>query len=458
MVQDAGLASPGLVKGTLLIHPRGWFIWEQIQEFLNFEFGELGVANVAFPALIPLEEMAKEKSKLSDFKPELFLVSKTGEENKKNLFLRPTSEILFSHYFKKTLQSYEQLPILLNQWCNVYRAEKNTKAFIRSCEFYWQEVHTLHATKEDAMEYLNEFHNIYACLAKHLLNLAFLRGEKTINERFQGAEKTLSLEAVMPDGQAIQIATSHYLGKNFSEIFDITFANSSNTLENPHQLSAGSSTRLIGALVMAHSDENGLVLPFELSYVQIKILVLESAVKEEDEIYELVSEALCEYGFQWSFNFYKSFGARMKTVEKEGVPFVAIIGLKEVAAKQITIKSRLSKDKETVSLDNLKEYFDKQVVNYAKELYSRSKSKLEASIVDLTNNPTLEQVKKEVLENSKIVLVPWFDDEENEVNFKNERFGFGARCIKETLPEDTKVKCFYSKKKANSYVYFGRSY
>ncbi|GCE63209.1 proline--tRNA ligase [Candidatus Mycoplasma haematohominis] len=402
--------------------------------------------------------MEKEKAKLSGFKPELFLVNKTGDEGKNNLFLRPTSEILFSHYFKKVLQSYSQLPILLNQWCNVYRAEKNTKAFIRSCEFYWQEVHTLHETQEEAMEYLNELNESYIFLAKAFLNLAFLKGEKTVNERFQGAEKTLSLEAIMPDGQAIQIATSHYLGKNFSETFDVKFTSANNILENPYQLSAGCSTRLIGALIMSHSDDQGLVLPFDVAQEQIRIIVLESASDLYGGIYGIICDTLDKYRIQWDVDSNKSFGARVRVSEEEGIPFIAILGKEELVSKSLTIKSRLSKNKEIVEISKLGEYFEKAVEDYSNSLYDRSKTRLENSVVDLTKGASLELVKKEVLENRKIVLVPWFNDEENEVAFKNEKFGFGARCIKENIDLDLDKKCFYSGKKANVYAYFGRSY
>lgn len=287
VIYSSGIASSGLVKGTIFIHPKGWCIWEKIQNFVNGRYSELGIKNVAFPSLIPVSEIEKEKSKLTGFVPELYLVSKnTDDSNSRNVFLRPTSEILFSYFFRRNLNSYDQLPFLLNQWCNVYRSEKNTKTFLRSCEFYWQEAHTLHETYEESMKYLEVFNEIYEDLVKNLLNIAVLKGEKTINERFKGAEKTLTLEAIMPDGQALQIATSHYLGKNFSEMFGVKYTNRDNVQEYPYQLSAGSSTRLLGALILSHSDDLGLVLPIDLSDVQIKFLVLDNVVDKDSDIYK----------------------------------------------------------------------------------------------------------------------------------------------------------------------------
>ncbi|OAL10283.1 proline--tRNA ligase [Candidatus Mycoplasma haematobovis] len=453
IVKISGIALPGIVKGTLFINSKGWNIWERIQAFVNKEFKKIGLKNISLPSFIPLSEIEKEKASLTGFIPELYLISKSTDPDTKNTFLRPTSEILFSHFFRSILNSYEDLPLLYNQWCNVFRSEKNTKAFLRSCEFHWQEAHTLHLTKEEAFEYLNLFHEIYKKLVKELLNIAFLEGEKTVNERFQGALKTLTLEAVMPDGQALQIATSHYLGQNFSKMFEIKFTNSNNQKDYPHQLSAGSSTRLIGALILSHSDDEGLVLPFDLADVQIKVLVINGVVNENSELFNIINNALKDYLVEWDFS-NKSFGWKIKNEELNGTPFVILLGAKELENKVLLIKSRLDSEKKEVSFENLSNYFKEEIKEYKNKLLEASKSNLKNSIVKCN---TLEEVKKEILENKKIALVPWFDDEENEINFKNEQWGFSPRCIESRLI-NSKEFCFYSGKIATVYAYFGRSY
>lgn len=457
IIFEAGIASAGLVKGTLFIHPKGCHIWESIQRFMDGEFRAIGIKNVSFPSLIPLSEMEKEKENLSGFRPELFLVSRSGDEEKPSIFLRPTSEILFSHFFKRELTSYTQLPFLFNQWCNIYRSEKNTKAFLRGCEFYWQEAHTLHANEEESMDYLNKFHRIYQKMILNVLNLAFLSGEKTVNERFKGALKTLSIEVVMPDGQALQVATSHYLGRNFSEIFKVTYTDNTNSIQHPYQLSAGSSTRLLGALIMGHRDELGLVLPFKVADVQIKILIIGEVIKKDDLTYQKIDRQLGDYAIEWELFSKKSLGFRLSDAEVLGVPIVIVIGEKEIKTGRAMVKSRISKDKHMVDLDDLGVYIEDLVEGFSKELYLRSSNKLSELVVDLRDGTNLEMVKNKVLDEKKVVLVPWFDDGENERKFTDEKFGFGPRCVKERIAGKG-PNCFYSGAPANAYVYFGRSY
>lgn len=453
IVKSSGIALPGIVKGTLFINSKGWNIWERIQAFVNKEFKKIGIKNISLPSFIPLSEIEKEKASLTGFIPELYLISKSTDPDTRSTFLRPTSEILFSHFFRTILNSYEDLPLLYNQWCNVFRSEKNTKAFLRSCEFHWQEAHTLHLNQEEAFKYLNSFNEIYKKLVKELLNIAFLEGEKTINERFQGALKTLTLEAVMPDGQALQIATSHYLGQNFSKMFDIKFTNSNNQKDYAHQLSAGASTRLIGALILSHSDDNGLVLPFDLADVQIKVLVINSVINESSELFSVINNELKDYLVEWDFSA-KGFGWKIKNEELNGTPFVIILGAKELESKVLLVKSRLENEKKEVTISELSNFFKEAIKEYKNKLFEASESNLKNSIVECK---TLEEVKKEVLENKKIALVPWFDDEENEIAFKGEQLGFSPRCIASRLINSKEI-CFYSGKIATVYAYFGRSY
>ncbi|CBY92017.1 prolyl-tRNA synthetase [Mycoplasma haemofelis str. Langford 1] len=453
VISNSGIAFPGLVKGTLFIGHRGWNIWEKIRDFIDAKYKQKGIKNVSFPTFIPVAEIEREKSRLSGFNPEIYLVSRSGDEERQNFFLRPTSEILFSHYFRNILESYEDLPLLFNQWCNVFRAEKNTKAFLRTCEFHWQEAHTLHLSKEEAMEYLKFFHETYKSLVKDLLNIAFLEGEKTVNERFPGSEKTLTLEAIMPDGQALQIATSHYLSKNFTETFDVKYTSRENVVSYPHQLSAGCSTRLIGALIMSHGDDSGLVLPLSMFDVHIKFLIINGAVTEGSELHKKFSDELKGYKVEWDFSS-RSFGYKIKNEEMIGTPVSVILGPSEIKSNWALVKTRLSESKVSIPMDQLISKIKETIDQYSSGLYSASQKNLESSIVECSS---LEEASHEILKNRKIALVPWFDDLQNEIDFKNEKLGFGPRCIKSRIVAPDTL-CFYSKKPATAYVYFGRSY
>ncbi|GAK74270.1 aminoacyl--tRNA ligase-related protein, partial ['Chrysanthemum coronarium' phytoplasma] len=274
-------------KGFIIYLPYGYALWENIQKHLNCTLQKTGHQNVYFPLVFPEKLFHKEKNHIQGFSPEAAMITTTGKKNlSEKLVIRPTSEILFSQYYSKTITSYRDLPKLYNQWCNVVRWEKTTKPFLRGKEFLWQEGHTVHATEQEAMQQTLSILDIYQKLGKNLLALPFVCGKKTETEKFAGALITYSIEALMHDGQALQAGTSHYLGTNFAKSFQIQFQDCDHQKKYVHQTSWGVSTRLIGALIMVHSDDEGLVLPPYVSPMQIVIIPLQpqdDAVKQTSE-------------------------------------------------------------------------------------------------------------------------------------------------------------------------------
>lgn len=453
LILQSNFASHWLVKGTVLLHPKSYFVWEKIQKFVNREFEKHNIKNVLFPTLIPVSELEKEKKQLEGFAPELFLINKNNSDDSNSLFLRPTSEILFSHYFREQCaKTYKNLPILINQWCNVFRMEKNTKIFFRGCEFSWQEVHSVHLTVEEAKNYCNVFFQIYKNLVSNFLNMGMLCGEKTVNERFAGASNTLTVEVVMPDGQFVQVATSHFLGQTFSKAYDISYMDENNKKCHPIQLSAGCSTRLLGALLMSHSDDSGLVMPWDCTDIKIKILVLNNAVKKDDIVYKKINQQILKYKYEWDFS-EKSFGHKIMDEELNGTPIVLVIGKKELEENKVMMKSRVKPNKTFINFDNLSESINQEKKEFNSTLKKKNQNFLNSLIVKCKN---FEEVKQ-AISDKKIALAPWFDNEENEKKFKEQKLGFGPRCIKQSLLNKNK-KCFFSGKIANSLVYFGRSY
>lgn len=458
IIEHAQLALTGLVKGTIFILPRAWSIWENIQNYLNDAYKKNGIKNVCFPTFINYKSFLLEQKHVEGFAPELFFVNKsnTADVQKQKIVLRPTSEILFCHYFKSTLQSYNQLPILINQWCNVFRAEKNTKAFLRTTEFHWQELHTIHQNQTEAQEMVWKEIMIYQKCLSQFLNIAFISGFKTVLERFAGAEQTYTLESFMPDGQMLQSCTAHDLGINFSKTFNVTFNDINNQKQFPYQTSAGISTRILGSIIMSHGDDLGLVLPFLVAPVQIVILDLINK-KELFPNFQKILLKICDQIKNYRYEIdssLKSFGYKIQNQELIGTPFNIVIGSKELAKNQVLIINRLTKEKNNLSIDQIKIWLDQAIINYQNKMYQNSLTKLKNAIVQCdTWNEILNAIK-----NNKIALAPWFDDVNNEINFKNLNLGFSLRCIQKFLDASTEIKCIFSQQKANCFVYFARSY
>jgi len=451
VIKEAKLVEYGPVKGTMFYLPNGWAIWNMIQEAVNKEYAKIGVKNIQLPLFIKQADFMKEKEHVEGFAPELYTVG----TNKKDaladpIVIRPTSEITFCQCFKSQIRSFNDLPMLFNQWCAVYRVEKNTRPFLRNTEFHWQELHTVHATEAEAQAQALKELEIYKHIVTDILCIPVLAGEKTENERFAGAVHTYTLESMMQDGQALQSCTAHYLGQNFAKAYDVKFQTKDNTFDYVYQTSAGLSTRIIGGLIMSHSDDNGLVLPFKIAPTQIAILGVkpdESVINYTTKLYEHLS---AKYRVVLD-NSDKGFGFKINTYQTQGVPYCLIVGGQEAAANVVTLVRRDSEEKVKVELEKLDDYIKVGSYKFDKELFDKANTRLQSNIVEVNN---IEEFKK-ALEDKKFALAYFDDTVENEKKLKAET-GATARVIKLAGIKDK--TCFYTGKPATHLIYFARAY
>lgn len=450
IINNAQLIMYGSIKGTVIFQPNGWAIWEAIQNITNKYFSNVGVKNVALPMLIPLDDFAKEKNHLDGFAPECFYVTKVGEKELENPYIiRPTSEILFCKYFKHITQSYKSLPSKLNQWCSVMRAEKTTRPFLRNSEFHWQELHAVFSTQEECVEFTKQILDIYEKIAIDHLCLPVIKGEKTIGERFAGADQTFTIESLMQDGQMLQCGTSHNLGNNFAKIYDIKFQNKNNQYELVHQMSAGISTRLIGGIIMVHSDDNGLVLPPDIAPVQIRVNVLN--LKKEPELEKYMTEIknkLANYRVEFDISD-SGLGFKLSNGEIIGTPIQLVLGREAIQNQELILIRRDNLEKTTIKLSDLEKVIKHELSTYKQNIYTKAKNKLDQSIVDVKSIDEL----KTVLAQNKIARVNWAGDQADELKIK-ELTGATPRVI----IGHQKGVCFYTNKPSNDIVIFGRAY
>ena len=354
VVRAAKLASYSNTKGCTVFEPNGYAIWEEMQKVLDKKFKETGHTNVYMPLLIPENLLRKEGELVEGFAPEVAWVTHGGsKELEERLCIRPTSETLFSDHFANIVSSYRDLPKLYNQWCSVVRWEKTTRPFLRSVEFQWQEGHTLHETPEEAKEETLRMLDVYFDFFENTLAIPAIKGQKTESEKFAGAEATYTIEALMHDGKALQSATSHYFGNHFAKAFGIEFQNRENKPENPYQTSWGSTTRMIGAVIMAHGDDRGLVLPPAIAPVQVMIIPIamhkEGVLEKAEEIQNKLKN-ICRIKIDDSD---KSPGWKFSEHEMRGVPKRIEIGPKDIEKNQCVIVLRYNLEKIIVSLDEL---------------------------------------------------------------------------------------------------------
>lgn len=453
VILEADLIEYGLAKGSIIFKPYAWSIWNNIKKIFTRILDELNTQECSFPMLIPYSEFQKEKKHIEGFNPELFKISSLSEKKLDDeLVLRPTSEILFCHYFKKNVKSYQDLPCILNQWCNVFRVEKNTRPFLRNTEFFWQEQHAVFKSKQEAFKFSKIMINVYKYFINKYLNIDVLVGEKTINERFAGAENTFTVEAMMPDMQALQSATSHYLGDNFSKNFEMKFQNDQNKFEYMHQTSAGISTRIIGAIIMSHSDNNGLVLPFYIAPIQFAIILNNEEIKSSD-IFLKVKEILKKYRTK-IFITKKSMGLILKDNEIKGIPFQIIIGSKEIEKNLITIYKRDTKNKDSINIDQFNlELIKNYIQGYSNNLYNNTKERIKNNLVFVKD---FESFKEEI-NNKKFVVAYWNGSIEDEKKIK-EITGATARCYINDFIKENNPKCFFTKKTNAKLLCFARAY
>lgn len=443
------------VKGCMVIRPYGYAIWENIQKILDSMFKETGHENVCMPMFIPESLLQKEKDHVEGFAPECAWVTVGGsEELEERLCVRPTSETLFCEHFKNIVHSYRDLPKLYNQWVSVVRWEKTTRPFLRSREFLWQEGHTLHETAEEAIEETEKMLNIYTKFCQEYLAMPVVQGMKTESDKFAGAERTYCIEALMHDGKALQAGTSHYFGDGFAKAFDIQFADKDNKLKYPNQTSWGMTTRLIGAIIMTHGDNNGLVLPPAVAPIQVMVIPVaqhkEGVLEKANEVCNRL-KAVCRAKIDDSNN---SPGWKFAEYEMKGVPVRVEIGPKDIENNQCVVVTRHNREKTFVSLDELEEVVLQKLQEVRDGLYQAALENRERRTFACKNT---DEITKALEENGDgFIKAMWCGCEECEDKVK-ELTGVGSRCIplEQEHISDTCVCCG---KPAKYMLYWGKAY
>ena len=473
IVLKAGLADHSAVRGSMVIKPYGFAIWEKIQRQLDDMFKATGHQNAYFPLFIPKSFFSKEASHVKGFAKECAIVTHYRLKNdpsgkgiivdedaklEEELIVRPTSETIIWNTYKDWIQSYRDLPILINQWANVVRWEMRTRLFLRTAEFLWQEGHTAHATKEEAIEETKKMVNVYATFAEKWMGLPVLIGTKSENERFAGAIETYCIEALMQDGKALQAGTSHFLGQNFAKAFDVKFQSKEGKLEHVWATSWGVSTRLMGALIMAHSDDKGLVLPPKLAPTQVVFVPIYKSDEELAKISEKVNELkskLEEKGVSTHFDNRDTVkpGFKFAEYELKGYPIRIGIGPKDMEKGTAEIARRDTLTKEFVNQDNVVDY----VVNLLGEMQESIFSKALKFREDNTRKvDTYDEFKKVLDEKAGFVLAHWDGTSETEEKIKAETQAT-IRCIPLDNDEE-EGNCIYSGKPSKQRVVFARAY
>ena len=453
IVRNAKLASYSNVKGFTVFEPNGYAIWENIQAVADKRFKELGHQNIMMPMLIPESLLNKEADHIEGFAPEVAWVTHGGNKKlEERLCVRPTSEVLFCDYYKDAIKSYRDLPKLYNQWCSVVRWEKETRPFLRTREFLWQEGHTMHATAEEAMKETDQMLEVYREIYEDYLAIPVVAGKKTESEKFAGADYTLTVEAMMYNGVALQSATSHYFGNGFAKAFDVKFVNKNNEEEYCYQTSWGLSTRSIGGLIMCHGDDNGLVLPPRIAPRKVAIITYSDDLL--DKAYE-IRDMLNNGGIKaYVDDSEKSAGFKFAEAEVQGIPFRIEIGKRELENNKIVVARRDNFKKEEVSLDtDLVTYFKEQIDVMHNDMFNRAKKRMEEKTYVCHN---MDEIK-EVMENHPgFIKAMWCGDEACEEKIKEIR-GTKSRCIP-FEQEKVDTKCVCCGKEAKDMVIWGIQY
>uniref|UniRef100_UPI003FEE704F proline--tRNA ligase n=1 Tax=Eubacterium sp. TaxID=142586 RepID=UPI003FEE704F len=443
------------VKGCMVIRPYGYAIWENIQKILDGMFKETGHENVCMPMFIPESLLQKEKDHVEGFAPECAWVTMGGnEELEERLCVRPTSETLFCEHFKQIVHSYRDLPKLYNQWVSVVRWEKTTRPFLRSREFLWQEGHTLHETADEAIEETEKMLNVYTEFCQKYLAMPVVQGMKTESDKFAGAERTYCIEALMHDGKALQAGTSHYFGDGFAKAFGIQFADKNNQFKYPHQTSWGVTTRLIGAIIMTHGDDNGLVLPPAVAPIQVMVIPIamhkEGVLEKANEVCDRLKK-ICRAKIDASEN---SPGWKFAEYEMKGVPIRVEIGPKDIENNQCVIVTRHNREKTFVSLDELETVIPQKLQEVRDGLYEAALENRERRTYACK---TLDEITEALEKNGDgFIKAMWCGSEECESKVK-ELTGVGSRCIP-LDQEQISDTCICCGKPAKHMLYWGKAY
>ncbi len=456
VVKKAELADYSGVKGCMIIRPYGYAIWENIQKDLDARFKALGHENVYMPMFIPESLLQKEKDHVEGFAPECAWVTIGGEnELTERLCVRPTSETLFCDHFKNVIHSYRDLPKLYNQWVNVVRWEKTTRPFLRTSEFLWQEGHTMHATEEEARKETQQMLKVYEDFYLETMAIPAVTGRKTEKEKFAGAMETYTIEPMMHNGVALQGGTSHYFGDGFAKAFDITFTDKDNTVKYPHQTSWGVSTRMIGALIMTHGDDNGLILPPKVAPIQVALIPVQQHKEGVlDKAYEVASR-LRAAGIRVKVDDSdNSPGWKFSEYEMKGVPVRLELGPRDIENNSCVLVSRVTRNKVFASLDNIEQGVEEMLQSVYTELVERVRTNLASKTHTAT---TYEEFLDTAANKPGFIKAMWCGDSACEDKLKDATGGVKSRCIpfKEEHLSDVCVCCG---RPAKHMVIWGRQY
>lgn len=454
VVKKAELASYSSVRGCMVVRPYGTALWENIRNELDRRFKETGHENVMMPMFIPENLLQREKDHVEGFAPEVAWVTHGGEEKlTERLCVRPTSETLFCDHYAEIIHSYRDLPKLYNQWCSVVRWEKTTRPFLRTMEFFWQEGHTMHETPEDAIEETERMLNIYADFCEEYLAIPVVKGKKTDKEKFAGAESTYTIEALMHDGKALQSGTSHYFGDGFARAFEIEFTGRDNKPKFPHQTSWGMSSRIIGAIIMTHGDDNGLVLPPAVAPTQVVVLPIAmhkpGVLEKARELTERLS-GVCRIKIDDSDN---SAGWKFAEYEMKGVPLRLEIGPKDIENNQCVLVRRDNREKIFVSLDELEKKIPELLRDVRDGLYEKALKRREEMTYSVDN---MEDMITSAQNRPGFIKAMWCGELECEEMLK-EKAGVTSRCIP-FVQEKISDKCVCCGKPAKHMLYWGKAY
>ena len=474
LVLQSGLAEYSPVRGSMVIKPYGWAIWEEMKAFLDKRFKETGHVNASFPLLIPKSFLEQEEGHAEGFAKECAVVThyrlKTDPNKKgklmvdpdsqleEELIIRPTSETIIWNCYKNWIQSYRDLPILINQWANVMRWEMRTRLFLRTSEFHWQEGHTAHATREEAVKETEQMLDVYANFMETQMAVPVIRGIKTASERFAGAEETYCVEALMQDGKALQMGTSHFLGQNFAKAFDVTFLTKENKEEYAWATSWGVSTRMMGALIMAHSDDQGLILPPKLAPLQVVIVPIFRNEEQLEKIREVATQIMDNLkGLGITVKLDDSDqnkpGWKYAEYELKGVPVRLGLGMRDIENGTIEVARRDTKEKSVVQMEGLAETIKQLLDDIQENIFNRAL----AFRSENTNEVDDWETFKEVLESKGgFIMAHWDGTAETEEAIKTETKAT-IRCI--PLEGDmTEGNCVYSGKPSKQRVVFAKAY
>ena len=472
LVIKADLAENSAVRGCMVIKPYGYAIWEKMQRILDDMFKETGHVNAYFPLLIPKSFLSKEAEHVEGFAKECAVVThyrlKTNHDGtgvvvdpaaklEEELIIRPTSETIIWNTYRNWIQSYRDLPILCNQWANVMRWEMRTRLFLRTAEFLWQEGHTAHATREEAEIEAKKMQDVYANFAENYMAMPVIKGVKSESERFAGALDTYTIEAMMQDGKALQAGTSHFLGQNFGKAFDVTFIDKNGKSDYAWATSWGVSTRLIGALIMSHSDDNGLVLPPHLAPIQVVIVPIYRSAEQLTQISEKVAGIVAKLkalgiSVKYDDAVNKKPGWKFSEYELKGVPVRLAMGGRDLENNTIEVMRRDTLEKETITCDGIEEYVKNLLEEIQANIFKKAYDHREANII---NVDTYEEFKEKI-EDGVFIMAHWDGTPETEELIKNETKAT-IRCIP-LAGDKTPGKCMVTGKPSACRVLFARAY